>query len=62
MTTTTTTLTAEQLTYGWTVLDPEGGRWWPSEEAAAEIEAAADPAAEAVRIATQEPMRGTWAN
>lgn len=53
-------LTAECLTDGWTVIDPAGGRWWPSEEAAEAITAAADPAAEAVRIASQEPMRGTW--
>ena len=65
MTTTETTAAAEGLTAiettdGWAVSDIDGGRWWPSDEAAEEIAASADPAACAVRIADAEPMRGTW--
>lgn len=46
----------------WTVVDPDGGIWWPSDEAAEEIAASADPESTAIRIATDEPMRGTWHN
>ena len=42
------------------VTDSEGGVWWPSEEAAAEILAAEDPEATAIRIVTTDPMRGEW--
>lgn len=42
------------------VADPDGGRWWPGDEAAAEIAASADPAATAARICAETPMRGTW--
>jgi hypothetical protein len=59
-TTTTETATATRNTNSWTVRDPAGGVWWPDEDAAAEIESADDPAATAVRIATETPMRGTW--
>lgn len=44
----------------WTVCDLAGGQWWPSAEADADIEAAADPAARAVEICEREPMRGEW--
>jgi hypothetical protein len=44
----------------WTVIDPQGGCWWPDEDAAAEIDASADPAATAIRIAMEAPMRGEW--
>lgn len=40
--------------------DAEGGSWLPSADAVAEIEAADDPAACAVRICHSEPMRGEW--
>jgi hypothetical protein len=53
-------LSAERLTDGITVLCAEGGRWWPSDEAAAEIEAADDPAAAALAICDAEPGRGVW--
>jgi|AACY02.17.fsa_nt_gi hypothetical protein len=45
---------------GWHVVDPRGGVWWPDDDAEEAIEAAADPAAAAVAIATAEPYRGTW--
>lgn len=44
----------------WSVVDPQGGRWWPSAKAHDEITASDDPAATAVRIATESPMRGEW--
>lgn len=54
-------LQAERVTGGWCVHDPCGGTWWPDEATQDHIQAAADPAAEAVRIASAEPMRGEWA-
>lgn len=54
------TMTADLCDDTWTVVDSEGGRWWPSDEAADEIAASNEPAATAVRIATNEPMRGQW--
>lgn len=46
---------------GWHVTDVNnGGVWWPSDEAKQQIEAAQDPAAEALRIVRAEPMRGVW--
>ena len=45
---------------GWSVVDPDGGQWWPSDEAAAEIAAAGNPSARARRICDTEPMRGSW--
>jgi hypothetical protein len=56
----TNTMTAEQLTNGWTVIDEDGGQWWPSEEAIAQINSASNPEAEALRICEEDPMRGTW--
>ncbi len=53
-------LTAEHTTYGWSVIDADGGIWWPGDDAETEIEASDDPAAEAVRIAGERPMRGEW--
>lgn len=47
--------------YGWHVVDMAGGKWWPGEEAAAEIEASDDPAAAVVRICVESPLRGEWA-
>jgi hypothetical protein len=44
---------------GW-VEDREGGVWHPSDEARAEIEASDDPAATAVRICHDTPLRGEW--
>lgn len=42
------------------VEDPHGGVWHPSDEARAEAEASADPAAAIRRICTEQPMRGEW--
>ena len=42
------------------VVDTEGGVWWPREEAAAEIEAAEDPAQAAIEMCQAAPMRGVW--
>lgn len=54
-------LTADETSDGWRVVDADGGVWWPGAEAAEEIEASADPAATAARIADQQPTRGRWA-
>ena len=53
-------LSAEENVYGWRVVDIEGGVWYPSMSTNAEIEAAHDPATEAVRICREEPFRGVW--
>ena len=53
---------ATETADGWKVTDSEGGIWWPSDEAAEEIESAEDPKAAALRICEAEPMRGTWKN
>jgi len=42
------------------VTDTDGGVWWPSDEAEAEIMASDDPESKAIEIAETEPMRGTW--
>ena len=42
------------------VVDPDGGTWAPSEEAAEEINAADDPAAKAIEICESAPTRGEW--
>ena len=42
------------------VRDSEGGVWWPSDEARAEIEASPDPEATALMIAEDHPTRGAW--
>lgn len=65
MTTTTTdsnypTFKAEEINGEWTVLDTDGGRWWPSDEAAEEISASDRPDVAALRICADEPMRGEW--
>lgn len=54
------TLTVDTLQNTPVVRDSEGGVWWPSEEALDEIRASSDPEVTAIRICTQEPMRGTW--
>lgn len=53
-------LSAENKGGVWCVVDGDGGVWWPSEEAAEEIEAADDSAAKAVEICDTDPMRGEW--
>lgn len=55
-------LTPELYSDGWCVSDSDGGRWWPDEEAQAEILAADDPGAAAVRMCDEEPMRGRWSS
>lgn len=52
-----TTMTVETFTTGWAVVDSEGGRWWPSEEALALVEAGADP----VALCKARPQLGRWA-
>lgn len=42
------------------VVDPTGGVWGPSPEAAEEIANSTDPAATALRICREDPMRGEW--
>lgn len=51
---------AQELANGWTVVDPDGGRWWPDAAAQAEIAAAPDPARAAVRMCKSSPGRGVW--
>ena len=55
-----TDLTAVETDGTWVVEDAAGGRWFPGDEAEAEILASSDPAATAVRICRESPMRGTW--
>lgn len=42
------------------VRDPDGGIWWPSDEAAQEIETHENPNERAIEICRAEPMRGEW--
>lgn len=44
----------------YTVLDTEGGRWWPNNEAIDEINSSDSPEQTALRICKEEPMRGHW--
>jgi len=46
---------------GWHVVDPQGGVWWPGEEALEEIQASSSPEACAVSICMFRPMQGRWA-
>ena len=55
-------MNAKQLDGEWVVIDDAGGTWTPSDEAAAEIAAAADTAKAAVEMCQSSPMRGTWQN
>lgn len=43
------------------VIDADGGIWRPSDEAQHQIDLAAYPGNEAIRICVEEPMRGGWA-
>jgi hypothetical protein len=54
------TLTTDTLHDTIVVRDSEGGVWWPSDDAIAEIEAADDPHAKALEICENQPMRGEW--
>jgi len=53
-------LYAESLSNGWSVVDWRGGRWWPDDEAAAEIAGTDSPAALAVAMCIETPARGAW--
>ena len=59
---TTENLTASRDSEGWTVIDSDGGVWYPDYTAECEIDVADDPAAEAIRICNRNPMRGSWVN
>ena len=54
------TMTTEYNDSTITVIDSEGGVWWPNEEAQAEIDASENPKAAAIQMAEEQPMRGTW--
>jgi len=51
-------LRAEKNDYGWSVIDPDGGRWWPGPSVG--LGQSADPASEVVRICESEPSLGVW--
>lgn len=53
-------LSASFSASGWRVEDSCGSVWWPSDDAADEIEAAPDPAAAALAMCRDYPSRGTW--
>ena len=55
-------LTAIDSVHGWSVVDAEGGRWWPDEDTAELIAGSADPAATALRICRDMPTRGHWSS
>lgn len=58
--TNTNNLAVQIMDGAYTVLDLEGGRWWPSAESVLEIEASEDPAGAAILICLDAPMRGRW--
>lgn len=51
---------AERNVYGWHVIDPDGGTWWPGDEGKREIDGSDDPGEAALAMCLQEPMRGAW--
>lgn len=53
-------LRAERLSDGWCVNDQCGQRWWPDDDAAAEIEQSEDPEALILAMVEAAPMRGEW--
>ena len=53
-------LTAVETDGTWAVDDAAGGRWFPGDDAETEIDASDDPAATAVRLCREQPMRGDW--
>lgn len=53
-------LFAEHSIDGWSVVDPNGGRWWPNDAATEEIDASDDPEQTALDICDNAPTRGTW--
>jgi len=54
------TLTGDEFYGSWAVRDSRGGIWYPNDAASSEIEAASDPAAEAVRICRTAQESGAW--
>jgi hypothetical protein len=54
------TLTAVRKADGWCVEDSCGGVWWPSDDAADEIQLAVCPAAAVFAMCQNSPMRGEW--
>jgi len=56
----TDTLSAEENTNGWHVVDAKGGVWRPAEYSAAEINASSDPAATVLRICKDDNERDGW--
>ena len=58
---TETTLTAQERDGRMTVEDPNGSRWWPTNEGQLVIDSADDPKAEAVRLAaSHDSTMGVW--
>ena len=57
---TKSTMTAYEYSQGWSVEDSDGGIWWPSDEAKAEIEQSDDPESAAEIMCRTEPTRGEW--
>lgn len=53
-------LYAEHTDDVWTVVDPAGGRWWPSPLVAALADDHTDPEAFVLAVCRADPMRGTW--
>ncbi len=56
------TLHADETTDGWTVVDSNGGRWWPHDDESEAIARSANPAVTVLALCRQEPTRGTWAD
>lgn len=57
-----TSLRVERTAYGWRVVDPDGGVWWPSDAVQQRILAAGDDdaqRAECLRL-VDEPGAGRW--
>ena len=53
-------LRAIDSAYGWSVVDEDGGRWWPDSAVDVALAKSDDPGAEIVRICDEQPMRGAW--
>lgn len=60
MTTKYKNLTAIENSLGWSVIDENGGRWWPDAEAAEKIEASDDPAETAIEMVLFGSAHGQW--
>lgn len=57
---TLSTITDSEGNHG--VKDSEGGVWWPTDAAQAEIQASADPEQAALEMCETSPKRGEWFN